>query len=171
MWQFCEDKGNAFIWNVTNYLLQLHKNFNSIHLKYAHISKLPDLIRVQQLHSSSAFVEVIFEGDAASPKADVDGFGGVEDFAGGGECVLLAWLVADSEDGKLDGGDDVEGHLFVTSPGDVLHLVGDEDGGDVVLLFEDLGGVGGEGGGFVGAGEGDNGSWGDERKIAHILLF
>lgn len=52
--------------------------------------------------------------------------------------------------------DNVVGHLVVGSPGEVLHLVGDEDGGDVVLLFEDLGGVGGEGGGFVGAGDNDN---------------
>ena len=70
----------------------LHIHLNSIHLKYAHISKLPDFVRVQQLHSSCAFVEVIFEGDAAmpgldftaaSPKTDVDGFGTGENFA---EC-------------------------------------------------------------------------------------
>ena len=36
-----------------------------IHLKYTHISKLPDLVGVQQLHSPCAFVEVIFEGDTA----------------------------------------------------------------------------------------------------------
>ena len=74
--------------------LYLHIHFNPIHLKDAHISKLPDLIRVQQLHSSCAFVEVIFEGDAAMPvldlaaarpETDVDGFGGIEDFAEGGD--------------------------------------------------------------------------------------
>ena len=38
----------------------LHIYLNPIHLKYTHITKLPDLVRVQQLHSSCAFVEVIF---------------------------------------------------------------------------------------------------------------
>ena len=76
----------------------LHIHLQAIHLKYTHVAKLPDLIGVQQLHSSCAFVEVVFEGDAASPeldlatsspKTDVDGFGGVEDFAEGGNvnCV------------------------------------------------------------------------------------
>ena len=72
----------------------LHIYFNPIHLKYKDIAKLPDFIGVQQLHSSCAFVEVIFEGDAAvplldlaaaRPKADVDGAGRVEDFAEGGD--------------------------------------------------------------------------------------
>ena len=48
----------------------LHIHLNSIHLKYAHVSELPDLVGVQQLHSSCAFVEVIFEGDAAVPGLD-----------------------------------------------------------------------------------------------------
>ena len=38
----------------------LHIHLHTIHLKDAHIAKLPDLIRVQQLHSSCAFVEVVF---------------------------------------------------------------------------------------------------------------
>ena len=68
----------------------LHIYLHTIHLKYAHIAKLPDLIRVQQLHSSCAFVEVVFEGDATAPEldlaalcpeTDVDGFGGGEDFS------------------------------------------------------------------------------------------
>ena len=71
---------------------ELEENFNTIHLKYTHITKLPDFVKVQQLHSSCAFIEVIFEGDAAvpgldftaaSPKTDVDGFGTGENFA---EC-------------------------------------------------------------------------------------
>ena len=79
-------------------MLHLHKNFNSVYLKYTHIAKLPDLIGVQQLHSSCAFIEVVFEGDAASPvldlaapspETDVDGFGGVEDFAEGGNVNCL----------------------------------------------------------------------------------
>ena len=48
----------------------LHIHLNPIHLKYTHVSKLPDFIRVQQLHSSCAFIEVIFEGDAAVPGLD-----------------------------------------------------------------------------------------------------
>ena len=48
----------------------LHIHLNPIHLKYTHIAKLPDFIGVQQLHSSCAFVEVIFEGDAAVPFLD-----------------------------------------------------------------------------------------------------
>ena len=48
----------------------LHIHLNSIHLKYAHVSELPDLVGVQQLHSSCAFVEVIFERDAAMPGLD-----------------------------------------------------------------------------------------------------
>ena len=45
----------------------LHIHLNPIHLKYTHITKLPDFVRVQQLHSSCAFIEVISEGDAAAP--------------------------------------------------------------------------------------------------------
>ena len=72
----------------------LHIHLNSIHLKNTYISKLPDLVGVQQFHSSCAFVEVIFEGyaavpfldlTAASPEADVDGLGTGEDFAEGGD--------------------------------------------------------------------------------------
>ena len=48
----------------------LHIHLNSIHLKYTHIAKLPDFIRVQQLHSSCAFVEVVPERDAAVPGLD-----------------------------------------------------------------------------------------------------
>lgn len=48
----------------------LYIHLNLIHLKYAHISELPDFVRVQQFHSSCAFVEVIFEGDAAVPGLD-----------------------------------------------------------------------------------------------------
>lgn len=40
----------------------LHIHLNSIHLKYTNITKLPDLVGVQQLHSPCAFIEVIFEG-------------------------------------------------------------------------------------------------------------
>lgn len=50
--------------------IKLHIHLNPIHLKDTNISKLPDFIRVQQLHSSCAFVEVISEGDAAVPGLD-----------------------------------------------------------------------------------------------------
>ena len=72
----------------------LHIHLHAIYLKYTHITKLPDFVGVQQLHSSCAFIEVISERDAAmpgldftaaSPKTDVDGFGTGEDFAEGGD--------------------------------------------------------------------------------------
>ena len=72
--------------------MKSHIHLNPIHLKYTHVSKLPDFVRVQQLHSSCAFIEIIFEGDAAvprldftaaSPETDVNGVGTGEDFA---EC-------------------------------------------------------------------------------------
>ena len=47
--------------------IKLHIHLNPIHLKDTNISKLPDFVKVQQLHSSCAFVEIIFEGDAAVP--------------------------------------------------------------------------------------------------------
>ena len=49
----------------------LHIHLNSIHLKYTNITKLPDLVGVQQLHSPCAFIEIIFEGDAAVPGLDL----------------------------------------------------------------------------------------------------
>ena len=84
--------------------------------------------------------------DKAAAVADL----GVEHLAGGKGLV------------GLDEVDDVVGHLVVGTPWDVLHLVGDEHGGDIVLLFEDFTGVGGEGNCFVCTGDGDNGCWGDK---------
>ena len=84
--------------------------------------------------------------DKAAAVADF----GVEHLAGGKGLVGLNEV------------DDVVGHVVVGSPWDVLHLVGDDDGGDVVLLLEDFGGLGGEGGCFVDAGDGDNGCWRDK---------
>jgi hypothetical protein len=66
--------------------------------------------------------------------------------------------------------DDVVRHTVVASPWYVFHLVVDDDGGDVVLLLEDLTRLGSEDGRFVGAGDGGNGCWGGIEKIAHILL-
>lgn len=65
--------------------------------------------------------------DKAAAVADF----GVEHLAGG-KCLV-----------GLDEVDDVVGHLVVGTPRDVLHLIGDEDGGDGVLLLEYFGGVGG----------------------------
>lgn len=84
---------------------------------------------------------------------------GVEHLAGG-ECFV-----------GLDEINDVIRHLVVGTPGDVLHLVGDEHGRDVVLLLEYFGGVGGEGGCFVGARKGDDGCREDVRKITYILFL
>ena len=51
--------------------IKLHIHLNPIHLKDTNISKLPDFVKVQQLHSSCAFVEVLFEGDAAVPRLNL----------------------------------------------------------------------------------------------------
>ena len=56
----------------------------------------------------------------------------------------------------LDEIDDVVWHLVVATPWDVLHLVGDEYVGDVVLFFEDFGCLGGEGCCLVGTWNWDN---------------
>ena len=75
---------------------------------------------------------------------------GVEHLTGG-QCLV-----------GLDEVNDVVWHLVVGTPRDVLHPLGDEDGGDVVLLLEDFTRLRGEGGGGVGAGDGDNGCWRDK---------
>ena len=97
----------------------------------------------------------------------------------GGTCVVdKAAAVADLGVEHLAGGkglvgldevDDVVGHLVVGTPGDVLHPFGDEYGGDVVLLLEDFGGVGGEGGCLDGAGDGVDG--GEGEGVGHNVLF
>ena len=48
----------------------LHIHLDAVYLEDTHITKLPDFVGVQQLHSSCAFIEVIFEGDAAVPGLD-----------------------------------------------------------------------------------------------------
>lgn len=84
---------------------------------------------------------------------------GVEHLAGG-ECLV-----------GPDEVDDVVGHLVAGTPWDVLHIVGDEYGGDVVLLLEDFTGLGDEGGGLIGAGDGDNGCWGVNEKSLISCFF
>ena len=54
------DSKNELIKLVKGICDKLYKH-NSIYLKYTNISKLPDFVRVQQLHSSDVAVEVIAE--------------------------------------------------------------------------------------------------------------
>lgn len=51
--------------------IKLHIHLNPIHLKDTNISKLPDFVKVQQLHSSCAFIKVVHERDAAMPGLDL----------------------------------------------------------------------------------------------------
>ena len=68
----------------------LHIHLHTIHLKDADITELADFVGVEEFHAASAFVEVVFEGDAAVPMLDgavacpegeVDRFWGCEDFS------------------------------------------------------------------------------------------
>ena len=91
--------------------------------------------------------------DKAAAVADF----GVEHLAGGESFIGLNEV------------DDVIRHLVVCTPWDVLHLVGDEYWGDVVLLLKDFTGLGSEGGCFVGAGNGVDG--GDSEGVGHNVVF
>ena len=77
---------------------KLQKHFHPIYFKDAHVAELPDFIRIQQLHSSCTLIKIVAEGDAAvpvldfagaGPKGEVEGFGGLEEFAESGymNCV------------------------------------------------------------------------------------
>ena len=72
------------------FFVLLQEHLHPINLEDAHVAELPDFIRIQQLHSSCAFVEIIAEGDAAvpvldfagaSPEGEVEGLGGLEEFS------------------------------------------------------------------------------------------
>ena len=72
------------------FFVSLQKYLHSIHLKYTHVAKLPDFIRVQQLHSSCTLIKIVAEGDAAvpvldfagaCPESEVEGLGGLEEFS------------------------------------------------------------------------------------------
>ena len=39
----------------------------SVDLEYAHVTDLPDLMRVQQLHLACALIEIVAQGDAVVP--------------------------------------------------------------------------------------------------------
>ena len=63
----------------------LHIHLHAIYLEDADITELADFVGVEELHATSTFVEVVFEGDAtvpvldcavACPKGEVDWFGG-----------------------------------------------------------------------------------------------
>ena len=67
-----------------------HIHLHTIHLKDADITELADFVGVEELHVARAFVEVVFEGDAAvplldfavaCPEGEVYWFGGREDFS------------------------------------------------------------------------------------------
>ena len=42
----------------------------SVDLEYAHVTDLPDLMRVQQLHLACAWIEIVSQGDAVAPALD-----------------------------------------------------------------------------------------------------
>ena len=90
-----------------------------------------------------------------------------------GESAAVAHLGVEHLTGgeglvRLDKVDDVVWHHVVATPWHVLHPLIDDDRCDVVLLLEDLGCLGGEGGGCAVGGEVvDPG----ERKIAHKIAF
>ena len=48
----------------------LHIHLHSVHLEYADITELTDFVGVEEFHAASAFVEVVFEGDATMPVLD-----------------------------------------------------------------------------------------------------
>ena len=62
----------------------LYIHLHAVHLKDADITELADFVGVEEFHATSAFVEVVFEGDAvvpvldfavAYPEGEVDWFG------------------------------------------------------------------------------------------------
>ena len=64
---------------------KLHIHLHAVHLEDADITELADFVGVEEFHATSAFVEVVFEGDAAvpvldgavtCPEGEVDWFGG-----------------------------------------------------------------------------------------------
>ena len=77
----------------------LHKHLHPIYFKHAHISQLPDFVRVQQFHAAGAFVKVIAERDAAVPRLD---------FARAGPELDVYWI------GRLE-------HTFEGGDVDAVH--------------------------------------------------
>ena len=80
----------AKICRISQFVMRLHIHLNPIHLKNADITELADFVGIEEFHASCAFVEVVFEVDAAMPvldcavacpKGKVDWFGGCENFS------------------------------------------------------------------------------------------
>ena len=80
----------AKICRIGQFMMRLHIHLHTIHLEDADITELADFVGVEEFHAVSAFVEVVFEGDAAvpvldgavaSPEGEVYWFGGGEDFS------------------------------------------------------------------------------------------
>ena len=78
--------------------MPLQEHLHPIYFKYTNISELPDFVGVEEFHAARTFIEIIAEGDAAvpvldfagtCPKGEVEGLGGLEEFAEGGymNCV------------------------------------------------------------------------------------
>ena len=68
----------------------LQKHLHPIHFKYANVSELADFVAVEEFHAACAFIKVVANGDAAvpvldfagaSPKGEVERFGGLEEFS------------------------------------------------------------------------------------------
>ena len=48
----------------------LHIHLHIVHLEDADITELADFVGIEEFHATCAFVEVVFEGDAAVPVLD-----------------------------------------------------------------------------------------------------
>ena len=80
------------------FFIPSEKHLNPIYFKYTHVTELPDFVTVEEFHAARAFIEVVAEGDAAvpvldlagaSPKGEVEGLGGLEEFAESGNVNAL----------------------------------------------------------------------------------
>ena len=75
------------------FFIPSEEHFHSVYFKNTHIAELPDFVAVEEFHAACAFIEIVAEGDAAvpvlnlagaCPKGEVEGFGGLEEFAESG---------------------------------------------------------------------------------------
>ena len=89
----CRGASLCFATKIATFCGKLHIHLHTVHLEDADITEFADFVGVEEFHAACAFVEVVFEGDAAvpvldgavaCPKGEVDWFGGGEDFAEGG---------------------------------------------------------------------------------------
>ena len=72
------------------FFVSLQKHLHPVHLKYTHVAELADFVAVEEFHAACAFVEIVAKRDAAvpvldfaraCPKGEVEGLGGLEEFA------------------------------------------------------------------------------------------